>query len=354
MHVLPSFVSSPTNWHALTFIMCAAGLIGTRYRRSYRQRGVGMSWNTVSLACLQACAVALGGPSVAALCFVFCVDYKQFGSGAPDLLTIRAVSAGPVGHICPGQSDAVFNWEGVLGAGWGEVRVDEEDPVALSLWDDEDMLSSGRDGGRRRWGRRRYSNAGAGRTGEECSAPDIENGRRKRATAMETFFERRVKQCEQLVDIDDVDDEAGDDTCEIYSPLGDCEEEGPVDNTLLQELDAEEEHVAVLCDDAKSGCDESGANHGERDVNVHAWMNPFMSDEPDIELPDHPLQEAGFSWRYECLLVEVKGPTDRLSDTQQRWIQILNSNKISAIVCRVKEGVMNLQSGHHQTSGRVS
>jgi hypothetical protein len=45
-------------------------------------------------------------------------------------------------------------------------------------------------------------------------------------------------------------------------------------------------------------------------------------------------------------------PTDRLSDTQQRWIHILNSNGLETVVCQVKEGGrgMGIAGGHHQST----
>jgi hypothetical protein len=40
---------------------------------------------------------------------------------------------------------------------------------------------------------------------------------------------------------------------------------------------------------------------------------------------------------FRCMLVEVKGPTDRLSHQQITWLNMLSSQGISALVCRIRE-----------------
>ena len=42
-------------------------------------------------------------------------------------------------------------------------------------------------------------------------------------------------------------------------------------------------------------------------------------------------------WRYECMLVEVKGPTDHLADHQLMWLRVLHRYGVTAIVGHVKE-----------------
>lgn len=56
-------------------------------------------------------------------------------------------------------------------------------------------------------------------------------------------------------------------------------------------------------------------------------------------------------WRFECKLIEVKGPTDRLSDTQQRWLYALSMNGVDNCVCRVREGgIDGIPKGFHRTA----
>ena len=42
-------------------------------------------------------------------------------------------------------------------------------------------------------------------------------------------------------------------------------------------------------------------------------------------------------WQYECMMVEVKGPTDSLADHQLMWLCVLSSSNIATFVAHVKE-----------------
>ena len=42
-------------------------------------------------------------------------------------------------------------------------------------------------------------------------------------------------------------------------------------------------------------------------------------------------------WKYECMMVEVKGPTDSLADHQLMWLCVLSSSNIATFVAHVKE-----------------
>lgn len=54
--------------------------------------------------------------------------------------------------------------------------------------------------------------------------------------------------------------------------------------------------------------------------------------------------------RLECMMVEVKGPSDRLSDRQRVWCQALAAHGVAVRVCRVDEGA----GGYHATAGSES
>ena len=43
------------------------------------------------------------------------------------------------------------------------------------------------------------------------------------------------------------------------------------------------------------------------------------------------------SWRYECMMVEVKGPTDSLADHQLMWLCVLSNSGVATFVAHVKE-----------------
>ena len=42
---------------------------------------------------------------------------------------------------------------------------------------------------------------------------------------------------------------------------------------------------------------------------------------------------------FECVVIEVKGPADHLSDKQVLWLQVLGAVGVEAMVVRVKEGL---------------
>jgi VRR-NUC domain len=42
-------------------------------------------------------------------------------------------------------------------------------------------------------------------------------------------------------------------------------------------------------------------------------------------------------WKYECMMVEVKGPTDSLADHQLMWLCVLSSSSVATFVAHVKE-----------------
>lgn len=78
----------------------------------------------------------------------------------------------------------------------------------------------------------------------------------------------------------------------------------------------------------------------------------FCCDEENLDLPLDPVD--GSQWTYECLLVEVKGPSDKLSARQTKWMRALASAGIHAVVCRVKEGLTSQDKGLHHTASRTS
>lgn len=60
-------------------------------------------------------------------------------------------------------------------------------------------------------------------------------------------------------------------------------------------------------------------------------------------------------WTFECMFIEVKGPTDHLADRQAVWIHALDRAGLGyaggprALVCQIREGRNGQESGHHQT-----
>ena len=81
----------------------------------------------------------------------------------------------------------------------------------------------------------------------------------------------------------------------------------------------------------------------ENDIAKDAESNVPRHDKDDkfttkvIEDLALPFLGEGCHLSFECLLVEVKGPTDRLSYRQQVWLQVLQESEVNAWVCRVSE-----------------
>ena len=61
--------------------------------------------------------------------------------------------------------------------------------------------------------------------------------------------------------------------------------------------------------------------------------DPFRYDGGDLCLPS----PVGSELRLQALLVEVKSPTDSLSDKQVVWLNLLNRHGVPSVVCRVQE-----------------
>lgn len=60
-------------------------------------------------------------------------------------------------------------------------------------------------------------------------------------------------------------------------------------------------------------------------------------------------------WVFECIFVEVKGPTDHLADRQAVWLHTLCQSGNSggggakALVCQIREGRNGQDTGHHES-----
>jgi hypothetical protein len=306
------------------------------------------------LTVLQICAVALGGKNLASLCRVFCGDFKQFSSGAPDLHMIRASLRCQCCQriLSPEEREGCyrqFDWKETLGDGWNQQHV---------LSDNDDLLI---DGGGGRGIFQEFSEDAVLRhdgPGEGDGPGGHGKGHKK------TFFRNRMgKLVARNLTIEEQFRRSRSKelkSSEASLPDGSSPAHQKVVD-LLQEEEADAgEREAGEGDDHAEGSqpiDESV------DVTPVSRQDPFECLVPDLSLsspsplplPDGELSLHGgheVIWSFETVFVEVKGPTDRLSDTQQRWIHILNSNGLETVVCQVKEGGkgMGIAGGHHQST----
>jgi hypothetical protein len=288
-------------------------------------------------------AVCLGGNRLADLCRCLCADYKQFSSGAPDLLMVNAVAVCNLcGEPCFGagmksseadatESDGIeFPWEAVLGEKIGgkawvdEWRVDGEGDILRHDWGEGEIVRGRHRGGRGWRGRR-------GGRGKEKEREGEREGKEN--------------------DVGEEESMAG-------------EGEGVVD------VGGEEGDILDLVSKVEEGEGE-GEEEEMKASDSRPSYDPFLCTSPDIVLPPPPSSAhhscpssacpsstilpppSVYQWKYSCVLVEVKGPTDRLSDEQQRWIHVCNSIGIESVVCRVKEGGMGgIAGGYHRTASR--
>ena len=275
---------------------------------------------------------------------------------------IRAVSvfAGSGGENEGGEE--IFDWTALLGEGWTNVGLTEDEGLGdVDLWGDEDMqmLSSATVSRQRRgwWGRQRRGPRGnqeeekKGHEGVSCGQSSIGH-----------YFAVGLES--EVSGVRNMRSDEGGHSCQCENMKGgvdsdDDKKNGHRDNECHEGEDmyqSEDEGEGEGDDEIENDEDVGGEEYVTDDIDsvvTGKRKDPFHCDAMDIILPGHPRGEMGWMWQYECMLVEVKGPTDRLSDMQQRWIHILNSKNICTLVCRVMEGrVMGLQGGHHETAGR--
>lgn len=128
----------------------------------------------------------------------------------------------------------------------------------------------------------------------------------------------------------------GEDTFDWSSILGQNEATDEVSFEMMEDISGLEEEQRAADEDWTI---EDASSQPRRDI--------FACATPDISLESLLTGE----WQFQCKLVEVKGPTDRLSDTQQRWLYALAMNGVDSCVCRVREGgIDGIPKGFHRSA----
>ena len=81
-----------------------------------------------------------------------------------------------------------------------------------------------------------------------------------------------------------------------------------------------------------------GNNSSKNSIKNNANNNDKNNDSNDNNI-DNNINNSNWhnGWRYECMMVEVKGPTDHLADHQLMWLNVLHRYGVTAIVGHVKE-----------------
>jgi hypothetical protein len=312
-----------------------------------------VSWNGYPLSVLQICGIALGGQKLAALCRIFCGDFKQFHSGAPDLHMIRASLTCRTCQRKLNQQESehyqTLDWKLTLGEGWNSNFNSNEDPdtsldTIRGIFQEfsEDAILQHDNSGKQ--SQKKFFRNHTGKLVVRSLTIEEHLRRSQEKQTARRQQQRQVEETEsQVIELEDNDDD--DDGVEGMS--GQILEQ---DDSLLS---AAADHDASLeLDPVKTPT---------TNTTPVPRFDPFLCFDEDICIPSpclcSPSQERGLPhhghdlvWAFETSFIEVKGPTDRLSETQQRWIHILNSNEMESVVCQVKEGkVMGITGGYHRT-----
>lgn len=242
-----------------------------------------------------------------------------------------------------------FNWQSILGDDWNPMDEKDEETEAfqgiMNEFTDEAILHH--DPGSNNSNKRFYQNKSGKLVVRSLTIEEqFQKSREKNRKISADFLEASQTEIGRNLEIVDISDDPQDELLEEQDkersiPDGQEQED---EILFLSEEDAHELEEIV-------------------DIGSPRRKDPFLCLEPDIDLPPPSLiqdtlnitpclhQNHQVIWKYETMFVEVKGPTDRLSDTQHRWIHILNSNDMETVICHVKEGkIMGIAGGYHQTS----
>lgn len=327
--------------------------VGQSYRAHMGVNCVGVNWDH-PLAALQLVGLCLGGPRLSGLCNAFAVDYRRLSSGLPDLLLLRVrwepttsvesnelnVPTGPcldlqailgetwkslsstspvvagVARISDSGSTVVRALNGSSESNGPEIfcPIGDESDGDFGIGVDEDLLDLTDHPRKRRSPRQRT---------EQCNHANGKDGNKGESGVVEE------------VDVD-VERSEFDGHCPCPSPRAD------------------------KCDDADAsdGCSSATALSDTGSVNTDANLDVpfplphpscFTSDqffyghrEGDGESVDQRPLEHGLHglgrWVYEAMVIEVKGPTDRLAAHQTLWLRLLEYYGVDTWVAHLREG----------------
>lgn len=277
--------------------------IGRVYRLQYKCQCATSGLWTVALKTLQAVALCLGSEGAACICKIFNSNYKYFSAGMPDLLMCR-VTRSRIGGDVEGDANQKIDSDIEALHYWpvpdGDSSTSETEVLDFESWIGRDWKNS-------RMNADAMSRRSRFRFGDGGDKDDL-LGQSTKMNAVESTTDPD----EQL-------------TSDSSAAIAEVEESSIMDAVGNTEggLDAESEAGVEFIED-----------QGDR---VH---HNFQCFQEDIILPHASIStSSGVSWEYhyECLLLEVKSPTDHLQNKQSIWLQLLNMKNIPSYVCRVFE-----------------
>lgn len=326
--------------------------VSNTYRANYKSRCRGVQWSH-PLNLIQAVCLCLKGKGLVSLCKLLIANFRHFQGGAPDLLLIRgyrkpmskrgdnlcAMCAGSAVDTQTGASNHLefINMDMWLGSDWRRFGSDRMRP---SVHNEEDFYSllhprGGGGGGSADDRLDRNSIAEffrSGGRGEEMSGTGKSSGASSIASP-ETAGSAHANK--SAIDNNNGEDDG---SAEFGAGEGDVAEPGDVPEAALT---PKYNKFAYYGPDLQTPC---------RQCHDRCQLND--DDVMHAGIDDSALTRYSWihEWTFECMFVEVKGPTDRLADRQAVWLHALEAGGAAgALVCQIREGRSGQQSGHHET-----
>lgn len=89
--------------------------------------------------------------------------------------------------------------------------------------------------------------------------------------------------------------------------------------------------------DVSSSTQHSSRREGSAEDCSHSRHLPQSASEQAVSGQMCSRGSVHEGWKYECMMVEVKGPTDSLADHQLMWLCVLSSSSVATFVAHIKE-----------------
>jgi hypothetical protein len=280
-------------------------MIGDKYRDNYRAQCVGVSWK-IPLKSLQLIAVCIGGKglsiyssiylyiyqsltnrNIIGLSIIFraySVNYIHFSSGAPDLLLIR---------ISKERKEIRNNSNCQPNKRKFDFLDNSKVCMDLSLLLGDSWKSLGSVDRVTRWGKKAVDDL------DDLTEPLPQTQRKSRFNKNNTINNDNNN----------------------YNINSMKEEE--IDSIMINQHDNDSSGTVmpVLSREANEG--DNKISEGDNIINTY---NPFQCNQTNLILPcnnddDNVSNEIG-DWRFECMFIEVKGPSDHLAQKQIIWFSL--------------------------------
>lgn len=252
-------------------------MIGDRYRDNYRAQCIGVSWK-IPLKTLQLIAVCIGGKGLSIIFRAYAVNYIHFSSGAPDLLLIRISKETKEKLTDASTSKRKF-----------DLVNNSQECIDLSVLLGDSWKTLGSVERVSRWGKKTVDDL------NNLNEPISQTTRRKSLfnnNKINTNSNNNTKKKEE--ENNNIFMNQNDD--------GDENDDRDIDNEIFT-----------------SG---SNMDDNEGDYKISSY-NPFQCNQTNLILPNNNNTNGKELWKFECMFIEVKGPSDHLAQKQIIWLKVL-------------------------------